>query len=69
MVDVSTTILPRSSAGIAASSTSTTSDERGTHMIATSLVRATSAGVPPSVAPTATAVSIGPRLRDVTLTS
>jgi hypothetical protein len=41
----------------------------GLGMIVTSLKRATSVGVPPSVAPAATAVSIGARLRDVTLTS
>jgi hypothetical protein len=69
IVDVSTTILPSVSAGIAASSTWTTSGELGTHRIVTSLARTTPAGSSPSVAPAATTMSIGTRLRDVTVTS
>jgi hypothetical protein len=66
---VSTTTLPSSNAGIAASSTRTTSGELGTHKIVTSLARTTPAASSPSVAPATTAMSIGTRLRDVTVTS
>jgi hypothetical protein len=66
---VSTTIFPAPTAGIAASSTSTTSGEFGTQRIVTSLASTTARGSPASRAPKATAASIGPRLRDATATS
>lgn len=51
------------------STTSMTSGELGTHKMITSDASATPRGEPPSAAPCATAASIGPRLRDATVTS
>src|SRR6266540_651846 len=61
--------LPSCTAGSAASITSTTSGEFGTHRIVTSLASTTPRGPSPSFAPKPTAASIGPRLRDATVTS
>ena len=52
-----------------ASTTSTTSGELGTQRMMTSPAVATSAAVPASVAPKATAASTGGRLREATVTS
>ena len=51
-----------------ASTTATTSGELGTQRKITSAAAATSAGEAPSTAPSATAASMGPRLREATVT-
>ena len=66
MVEQSTTVLPAPSTGSMASTTSSTSGELGTQRMTTSDASATPRGEPPSVAPCATAASIGPRLREAT---
>jgi hypothetical protein len=69
MVEQSTISFVASSTGCAASSTSMTSGEFGTQRMVTSLAATTPAGPSPATAPAATAASIGPRLRDATVTS
>ena len=53
---------------MAASRTSTTCGEFGTQSAVTSEAATTPAGPSPSIAPKASAASIGPRLRDATVT-
>ena len=69
MVEQSTTVMPGPRTGSISSTTSTTSGELGTQRTTTTEASATPRGDPPSVAPNATAASIGPRLRDATATS
>ncbi len=68
MVEQSTTTWPARKAGSMASITSTTWGELGTHRTTISLDSATPAGDPPVVAPSATALSTGPGLREATVT-
>src|SRR5579871_4939132 len=69
IVEVSITSFPGASAGMASSSTETTSGESGTHNKVISDAATTAAGPAASRAPAATAASIGWRLRDATVTS
>ncbi len=69
MVEQSTTVLPLPSTGSMSSTTSITSGELGTHRNVTSDASATACGDAPSRAPCDTAISIGPWLREATVTS
>ena len=69
MVEQSTTVWPGPSTGSMPSTTSMTSGEFGTHRSTTSDASATPRGPFPSTAPADTAASMGPRLREVTVTS
>src|SRR6516225_9870131 len=69
MVEQSTTVCAAPRTGNMPSTTSATSGEFGTHKITTSEASATPRGEPPSRAPLDTADSIGPRLREATVTS